>query len=247
VYNNGVSGSFTALQQIIVLTKDAQRADVSIKVSDNTKDIVYPGFENAFTVTVNPNKGGKYVINLLADGNVVNSTEVDLISGANTIAIVDPTLRPVNDSAKYTGNASTVYDTVNYQVQVLFNDELVSESSYVATVLYNGYLGKDTYNDVSFEPFYAGEVTDIVILTNGTYATGTTKYALVNYDVALPANSSFVKAFLYVTEISIYERRFPDTYVSLFINGYDTVRYCYLYIAAIIFHFPFFILKISIE
>ena len=199
VYNNGVDGSFTALQQIIVLTKDAQRVDASIKVSDNTKDIVYPGFTNVFTVTVNPNKGGRYVINLLADGSVVNTTEMDLDSGVNTVTIVDPTIREINASAKYTGNASSVYDTVNYQVQVLFNDELLNESSYVATVLYNGYLGKDTYNDVSFEPFYAGVVTDIVILTNGTYATGTNKYDLVNYDVALPANSDFVKAFLYVT------------------------------------------------
>ena len=197
---SGTSGSFTALQQIIVLTKNAAEATATVKVSDNTKDVVYPDFANKFTVTVDTNRAGKYVVNLLANCEIVNTTEFDLITGTNTLTIIDPTIRPLNESAKYTGNSSTVYNTVDYKVQVVYDNQLINESSYQATILYNGYLGKDTYGQTSLEPFFNGVITgDVVILTNGTYASSTGKYALTNFTVALPENSNIVNAFMYVT------------------------------------------------
>ncbi|WP_458406384.1 DUF3344 domain-containing protein [Methanobrevibacter sp.] len=172
----------------------------NFKVTDNSKDIVYPGFDNKFTFTVNASKAGKYTVNLLVDGNVVNTTSFDLISGDNTLNIVDPTIREVKDSSKFTGNSSAVYETVNYTLQVLFDGKSVGESSYQATILYNGYLGKDTYNDVSLAPFYISTITgNIVILTNGTYASSNNKYALTNFNVTLTEKDTLVKAFLYVT------------------------------------------------
>ena len=183
-----------------VITSVSGTASSTVKVSDNTKDVVYPGFTNNFTVTVDTNKAGKYVVNLLANGEIVNTTECDLITGTNTLTIIDPTIRPLNESAKYTGNSSTVYNTVDYKVQVVYNNQVVNESSYQATILYNGYLGKDTYGQTSLEPFFNGVITgDIVILTNGTYASSTGKYALTNFTVALPENSNIVNAFMYVT------------------------------------------------
>ncbi len=183
-----------------VITSVSGTASSTVKVSDNTKDVVYPGFTNNFTVTVDTNKAGKYVVNLLANGEIVNTTECDLITGTNTLTIIDPTIRPLNESAKYTGNSSTVYNTVDYKVQVVYDNQLINESSYQATILYNGYLGKDTYGQTSLEPFFNGVITgDIVILTNGTYASSTGKYALTNFTVALPENSNIVNAFMYVT------------------------------------------------
>ena len=170
----------------------------TFKVADNSKDVVYPGFGNKLTVTITANKAGKYVINLLANGTVVNSTEADLADGENTLTLVDPTIRPMTDHMKYDGSGN--YDTVNYQAQVLFKGFVLNETSYDATVLYNGYLGKDTYNDTSLESFYTETVTgDIVILTNGSYATGTTKYALTSFPVVLSENDTLAKAFIYVT------------------------------------------------
>ena len=196
---SGTSGSFTALQQIIVLTKKAPEATASLKVTDNTKDIVYPGFANKFTFTVNTTRAGRYTVNLLANGTVVNSTEFVLSEGLNTLEIVDPTIRPVTDKSK-AYNTTGPYETENYKLQVLLNGDLVCEASYVASVLYNGYLGKDAYAQTGLESFYTATITgDIVILTEGTYASGTTKYALTNFTVALPANSNIAKAFLYVT------------------------------------------------
>jgi len=183
-----------------VITSVSGTASSTVKVSDNTKDVVYPGFTNNFTVTVDTNKAGKYVVNLLANGEIVNTAECDLITGTNTLTIIDPTIRPLNESAKYTGNSSTVYNTVDYKVQVVYDNQLINESSYQATILYNGYLGKDTYGQTSLEPFFNGVITgDIVILTNGTYASSTGKYALTNFTVALPENSNIVNAFMYVT------------------------------------------------
>ena len=94
----------------------------------------------------------------------------------------------------------TVPETVNYQLQVWFDEFLLNETSYEATVLYNGYLGKDTYNQTGLESFYTTTITgDIVILTNGTYASGTGKYALTSFPVVLSDNDTLAKAFIYVT------------------------------------------------
>ena len=201
IYSGSEGGSFTVLQQIIVISKNVAEANATLIVSEssNKKDIIYPGFANDLTVTINTTRAGKYVVNLLANNTIVNTTVVDLVEGKNSFTIVDPTIRPVTDKSKYT-NSSGVYDIENYKLQVLFADKVVSEASYAPTVLYNGYLGKDTYNNVSLEQFYTATITgDIVVLINGTYATGTTKYALTNFTVTLSDKDTLVKAFLYVT------------------------------------------------
>ena len=196
ILNNNM---FLALQQIIVISKEVVNVNSSVKIADYTKNIVYPTFANALTVTVNTNRAGKYNINLLADGISVNCTEINLVNGENTLIIVDPTIRELNDSSKYVGSSGS-YNKVNYQIQISFANELVDESSCEATVLYNGYLGKDTYNETSLESFFNITVNgDIVILTNGTYAGSSDSYDSINYSVVLPDKSSFVKAFIYVS------------------------------------------------
>ena len=196
----GWSGpSYKSVLSVLAAKSIINSAAISnFKVVDNSKDVVYPGFANKLTVTVNTNKAGKYVVVLLDNGTVVNSTEVDLASGDKTLTLIDPTIRPLTDHIKYDGSGN--YDTVNYQIQVLFEGFLLNETSYEATVLYNGYLGKDTYNQTGLESFYTTTITgDMVILTNGTYATGTTKYALTSFPVVLSQNDTLVKAFIYVT------------------------------------------------
>ena len=196
----GYSGpSYKSVLSVLTAKSIINSAAISnFKVVDNSKDVVYPGFANKLTVTVTTNKAGKYVVVLLDNGTVVNSTEVDLTDGSTAVPLVDPTIRPLTDHIKYDGSGN--YDTVNYQLQVWFDEFLLNETSYEATVLYNGYLGKDTYNQTGLESFYTTTITgDIVILTNGTYATGTTKYALTNFNVVLSDNDTLAKAFIYVT------------------------------------------------
>lgn len=191
-------GTISSLAQFIVTSKDFVQATATVKAKDNSKNIVYPGFNNTLTITVNTNKQGKYVVKLLADGNEVNSTEIDLINGENTLTLVDPTIRSLPENATYIG-ALGEYDKVDYQLKVIFEDETVGQTSYEALVLYNGYLGKDTYNQNSLEAFYTGTISgDMVILTNGSYATGTVN-TFANFTVILPENSNLVKAFMYVS------------------------------------------------
>ena len=183
---------------ISLLTVYEPKADVSVNVADNNKNIVYPNLNNELNITVN-SKAGKYTVNLLADGHIVNSTIVTLKNGVNSFSLVDPTIRQLNESAKYTGSSGS-YEKVNYKVQVLYGNAIINETSYDATILYNGYLGKDTYNETSLESFYNATVTgDIIILTNGTYAGSSDPYGSITYSVDLPDNSSMVKAFIYVS------------------------------------------------
>ncbi len=198
VYSGTAAGSFVALQQIIVTTEEVTEVNASVKAKDNSKNIVYPGLSNTLTITVNTNKVGKYTINLLDNGAVVNSSEVELSVGAKTIDIVDPTIRALTDSSKYVGT-SGAYDKVNYTVQLVYNGDVVNETDYVASVMYNGYLGKDTYNETSLESFFTGTVSgDVVVLVNGSYATGFVNKTDV-FVVDLAENSTIVKAFVYVS------------------------------------------------
>ena len=191
-------GTISSLAQFIVTSKELVQATATVKAKDNSKNIVYPGFNNTLTVTVNTNKEGKYTIKLFANGIEVNATEIDLANGENTLTLIDPTIRQLPEINTYVG-ASGEYDKVDYQLQVLFEDEIVGQTSYEALVLYNGYMGKDAYDQKSLEAFYTGTVSgDIVILTNGSYATGTVNTD-VNFTVALPENSKIVKAFMYVS------------------------------------------------
>ena len=108
----------------------------------NTIDIAYAGTYNQIKVTVNTNKNGKYTIKLLADGDVVNSTEISLKAGSKDVFLIDPIIRPLNESTVSTGSSGS-YNKVNYTVQLILNDAIVSESTINPAVVYNGYLSKD--------------------------------------------------------------------------------------------------------
>ena len=197
---SGYSGpSYKSVLSVLIATSVLNTASISnFKLSDNGKNVVYPGFTNNLAVTVATNLAGKYTVNLLVNGTVVNSTEVDLTNGTNILTLVDPTVRSLTDHIKFDGSGN--YDTVDYKLQVLFEGLLLNETSLEGTVLYNGYLGKENYNQTSLESFYTATVTgDIVILTNGSYASGTTKYPVTDFNVVLSENDTLVKALIYVT------------------------------------------------
>ena len=72
----GYSGpSYKSVLSVLTAKSIINSAAISnFKVVDNSKDVVYPGFANKLTVTVTTNKAGKYVVVLLDNGTVVNST-----------------------------------------------------------------------------------------------------------------------------------------------------------------------------
>ena len=190
---------FTTLQQIVV-TSTVVNPTASVSVATerkNTYDIAYAGTYNQLTITVNTDKHGIYTVRLLADGEVVNSTETSLNVGANTIKLIDNTIRPLNASTVSTGTSDS-YNKVNYTVQLIFDGTVVNEATINPSIVYNGYLSKDfSYPGNDFASFLNITVSgDIVIDVTGAYASGSAN-RIDKWDVSLPSNSSFVKAFVY--------------------------------------------------
>ena len=119
----GTAGSYGVSYKNVlsVLTAKPGVVQASVSLASERKnsnlDIIYPGTFNQFTINVNTNKNGKYVIRLLADGNVVNSTEVYINSSSKKITLMDETVRPVDNTTVSTG-AGGSYNKVNYTVQL---------------------------------------------------------------------------------------------------------------------------------
>ena len=199
----GAQGSYGVSYKntLAVLTAKtgAIEADVSLVTErfNNNINIAYPGTYNQITVTVNTNKNGKYKVELLADGKIVNSTEISLTSGSSKIKLIDPTIREINESTSYAPNN---YNNITYSVKLFSDDELINESSLKAAILYNGYFAKDlSYPGQDYTSFYNGTITgDIVIdISKQAYVSGMTN-RIDNWNVTLPSNSNFVKAWVYV-------------------------------------------------
>ncbi|WP_407415539.1 DUF3344 domain-containing protein [Methanobrevibacter sp.] len=126
-------GTFLALHQIMVLTKDLD--DVEISLAPEYTGTAYAGTNNAITVTIEALKAGKFNATLLANGVEVNKTEIDLVAGTNKFVLIDPTIRPVDESTVNGANNTKV----DYTLQLSSGDN----ATITVSVLYNGNLGKD--------------------------------------------------------------------------------------------------------
>ena len=191
--------SYKNVLSVLTAKPGAVRASVSLasERKNSNLDIVYPATFNQFTINVNTNKNGKYVIKLLADGNVVNSTEVYINSSSEKITLIDETIRPADNTTVSTG-ASGSYNKVNYTAQLFLKDELLNESSINAAILYNGYLPKEyAYPNNGLKSFLNVTISgDIVIDVAGAYASGTAN-RVDTWNVTLSDDSTIVKAFVY--------------------------------------------------
>ena len=198
----GYSGpSYKSVLSVLTTVSRDISSDVSLTTErkNNGLDIVYAGTFNELTITAITNWSANYIIQLLADGVVINSTEVSLVDGISTpVTLIDNKIRPINETTVSTGSATGPYTKVNYTVQLLINNKVLSESSIDAGVVYNGYLSKDfSYPGNDFTSFLNITVSgDIVVNVTGAYASGSANRT-DKWDVSLPSNSSFVKAFVY--------------------------------------------------
>lgn len=191
------SGTYSSLKNVLTVLK-VNHINAAVSLTTEYSNTCYAGTNNTITINVNSDKKGKYLIELVADGIVVNSTEMDL-DGENqtTLLLTDPTIRSVD--------ASTVNGADNpqviYVVNVKYNDVAVTSSNKTVPVLYNGNLGKDfAYPSGGFESFANISFTgDIVIDTKNessykSGAAGTTEI----WNVDLSSGSTIVKGFIYV-------------------------------------------------
>ncbi len=183
-----------ALQQIIVLNKNLQTtiSEISTEYEDN----IFAGIKNDIKINIDNTRSGKFTVELLADGKSVSSKEIELKGNSLSLMLTDSTIRSATKNSVY-GSAN---DKVKYTVNILDNNNKISSFSKDIPILYNGYLGKDLqYPSQGYELFFKGTITgDIVIYAKDNYLSIPTLKRSDVWNVNLPKNSNFVKAFIYV-------------------------------------------------
>lgn len=194
------TSDYGSLKNVLTFLKmQSKKVAVNASVESEYANVTYAGTNNALTIKLNSNFAEKYLVELLADGIRVNSTNVDL-DGTNPVALLlsDPTIRPVDETTVNGANNSKVVYTVN----VRLGDGIVGSANKTVSVLYNGYLGKDlAYNASYIEDIQSFAVTGGIIADNLNESTYMSASALSRTDVwniDLNATSSLQKAFVYI-------------------------------------------------
>lgn len=187
---------FFALQQIMVLTKRVQTVVSSITTEyDN---IAFAGTSNKLYITITNTRIGEFTVNLYADDVFIGSENINLNGKGTTISFIDSTIRPIDENTVYGANNNKV----NYTAEIIFNGEKIDSYSIDAPILYDGYLGKDfSYPSQSFKPFFEGNITGDIVINVKDYNSYLDNYGTSRTDawsINLPANSGFVKSFIYV-------------------------------------------------
>ncbi len=192
--------------------------DVAIE-STEYKNICYAGTNNTLTVVVNTNNANYYSIKLYADSNLVNTTIVYL-SGTNKVFITDPIIRDIDVNTVHGKNNAKV----NYTVELLLGDEVISTSQLQCSVLYNGYLNKThAFNASDFESFYTTDFTgDLIISTkdSSSYLSEFDPRREDTWNINLNGNSNIVKSFVFIP-FSNFNPNFSFTDINTVFNGVE--------------------------
>lgn len=189
-------GSLKNVLSLLVAKSDDIVTDIAL--ATEYSNTCFAGTNNTLTVTVNSNKKLNYTINLLADGNNVDSIETELNEGSNTLILTDSTIRPV-DANTVKGANNTV---VNYTVQLLFNSKEINSKSLTVPVLYNGNLNKSlAYPDEVFTTVESYKITGGIVIDikeASTYLSGAKLNRTDVWNIELNNASNIVKAYIYV-------------------------------------------------
>ena len=189
------TSSYGSIKNVLTLLKTKDLVvDVSLNTEYTNVPTCFAGTNNTLTVTVNSNKAGNYTVELLADGIVVATGEVELDgSDAETILLTDQTVRDVNETTvSGADNAKVVYS-----LNVKLNDDVVGNKNITVPVLYNGYLSKEfAYNATGYETDEFIFTGDLVIDIKGesSYKSGA---AGVN-EIWTVEHGNITRAYIYV-------------------------------------------------
>ena len=212
---NGQWGSIR--NSLSVLTINDIQSTMAVATEYTGVPSAYAGTNNTLTVTVSASKAGKYVLKLLADGVVVNETEVDLTNTASPVLLTDPTIRAVDES---TVNGKD-HKKVNYTVELLLNDTTVNSTIISVPIVYNGYLGKDlAYPAGGMETLDKIVINgDIVVDTKTAYLSGKDNLNKTDvWTISLGEDSTIVKSFVYVPYTWCNIAETPDLFNVTFNN-----------------------------
>jgi len=190
------TSAYGSIKNVLSLLKTSSISADATLATEYT-NTCYAGTNNTVTITVNSNKPGKYTVELLADGVVVNSTETD-IDGTATVLLTDQTVRPVNETT--VNGADNV--KVTYAVNVKYGDNVVAQANKTVPVLYNGNLGKAfAYNATYIEDTQKYEITgmmEVLVKDDSTYMSAAKTNRSDVWEIKLDENSTFTNALVYV-------------------------------------------------
>ena len=211
------------LTQLIVTTSGELDVEVTNIATEYT-NTAYAGTNNVITATVDSTipigSNNNFTVKLLADGQIVNESAVDLTKGISTIVLTDPTIRPVDEFTVYAADVTN--KKVVYTVEIYDGDKLISTKNITVPIRYNGYLSKDYAYPTGDEPYTlnttvsGGVLVDITGVYIGTGVNNRTD----NFTLVLPANSAFVNGLLYVPYTSDFTPAGYPVFTMTF-NGAD--------------------------
>ena len=192
-------------------TYEENQAQISLSPEYIEIPCTYAGTNNTLSIKVTT-IAGKYTIKLLADGYVVNQTEIDLNDGANTLLLTDSTIRPVDEFA-VNGCENR---KVNYTVEVYSNGNLINSSSLILPLLYNGNLGKDlAYPSGGIDHFLNITVNGDIVIDVQDYSHYISHNVLNRseiWNVDLDADSSIVKSFIYIPYYEFNSKTYDEDF-----------------------------------
>ena len=201
--------SFLTIQDIPTYAEN--EAQISFSPEYSEIPCAYAGTNNTLTVKVTT-QSGRYTVKLLADGSVVDQTEMDLNDGLNTLFLTDSTIRPVNESTVNGGSNKNV----NYTIEVYSNNKLINSSTLILPILYNGNLGKDlAYPSGGIDYFMNITVNGDIVIDVQNYS----KYISHNilnrsevWNVDLDSNSNIVKSFIYIPYYEFNSKTYDEDF-----------------------------------
>ncbi|AMK16345.1 DUF3344 domain-containing protein [Methanobrevibacter olleyae] len=199
--NNSISFLATgsriiALQQIMVLTKNLDMLDIILE--SEYPDTCYAGTNNSIFANIAANSEKRLTARLLADGEILNESEIDLIYGFNEFIFVDSTIRTA-DEFSVNGAQNNI---VNYTLQLLSDDGIIANKSIYLNILYNGYLSKDlAYPKGAIESFLNITINGDIVIDVKNASSYMSDFDIERTDIwkiDLDNKSRIVKAFVYV-------------------------------------------------
>ncbi len=196
------ASAYGSLKNVLTFLKLESKnitADVSFNTEYTSVPTCYAGTNNTLTVKVSSNFAGRYSIELLADGKLLNSSETDLDAAEEaTVLLTDPTVRAVDETTvNGAGNKE-----VTYIINVKLGDVIVGSANKTVPVLYNGNLGKDlAYNARYIEDIRVFTVTGGIAADtkdSSTYLSASASNRTDIFKIDLDESSSLEKAFVYI-------------------------------------------------
>ena len=197
-------GSF---KNVLSVLKVKSSSSVSVKPNFTTEyasaPTAYAGTNNILKLILNNdgNVDATYAVDFYIDGVKVSSSEIAVAIGENGVLyFTDDTIRPITEATvNGADNAKVNYTAIIYDQS---SGAILNETTLMASVLYNGNLGKDfAYPAETIAPFNNITVNGGIIIETqdaATYSGAAVTERTDVWTIEVPEGAQFINGFVYV-------------------------------------------------